>query len=215
MISQENIQMSKDTLTQNEQKSDTFSLSRPEFITKGNKVFLKTENEGVGSMDINGEKVFLTSKNGMAEFPYTVDRSGKLYLFSKDEGFVLYHISADQVGTPRIKPIPFYLSVFPPLVAIICALIFKEVLFSLFLGVWAGVFILEGLRVDSLFHFFLTIWKVVQTHVVNALTNPGHMSIIVFSMLIGGMVALISKTAAWEVLLKNFRNTQRIKKAAK
>lgn len=214
MNSQEYIQMSEDTLTQKEQISDTFSLSRPEFITKGNKVFLKTENEGVGSMDINGEKVFLTSKNGMAEFPYTVDRSGKLYLFSKEEGFVLYHISTDQVGIPRIKPIPFYLSVFPPLVAIICALIFKEVLFSLFLGVWAGVFILEGLRIDSLFHFLQTIWKVVQTHVVNALTNPGHMSIIVFSMLIGGMVALISKNGGMGGIVKKLSKYAKDKKSS-
>lgn len=214
MNSQENIQMSEDTLTQKEQKSDTFSLSRPEFITTGIKVFFKTDKQGVASLDINGEKVFLTSKNGLAEFPYSVDRSGKLYLFSKDEGFVLYHISADQVGIPRIKPIPFYLSVFPPLVAILCALIFKEVLFSLFLGVWAGVFILEGLRVDSLFHFFLTIWKVVQTHVVNALTNPGHMSIIVFSMLIGGMVALISKNGGMGGIVKKLSKYAKDKKSS-
>lgn len=214
MFSQENIQMSEDTLTQKEQLSDTFSLSEPEFVTKGKKVFFKTKKDGNGYVFINGEKVQLSAINGEAEFPYSIDRSGKLYLFSKDGGYVLYHISANEAGIPRIKPIPFLLSIFPPLVAIICALIFKEVLFSLFLGVWAGVFILEGLRIDSIFHFLQTIWKVVQTHVVNALVDPGHMSIIVFSMLIGGMVALISKNGGMGGIVKKLSKYAKDKKSS-
>jgi Na+/H+ antiporter NhaC len=92
-----------------------------------------------------------------------------------------------------VRRIPFWLSILPPVVAIALALIFKEVVVSLFAGVWTGAFIAGGLRVDSFYWFFESILSVVQRYVINALADTGHLSVIIFSLLIGGMVAIISK----------------------
>ncbi|MBB4080696.1 Na+/H+ antiporter NhaC [Lewinella aquimaris] len=104
----------------------------------------------------------------------------------------LYHLSKD-MGEGRLRHIPLWLSIFPPLIAIGLALIFKEVIISLFAGIWVGAFIAGGLR----FEFFLGVIKsllaTIDTYIINALNDSGHLSVIVFSLMIGGMVAIISR----------------------
>ncbi|THH39960.1 Na+/H+ antiporter NhaC family protein [Neolewinella litorea] len=104
----------------------------------------------------------------------------------------LYHLSA-QEGPDQLRRIPLWLSILPPLIAIGMALIFKEVIISLFAGIWVGAFIAGGLR----FEFFLGIIKallaVVDTYLIDSLNDSGHLSVVVFSLMIGGMVAIISR----------------------
>ena len=87
-----------------------------------------------------------------------------------------------------------WLSILPPLVAIVLALIFKEVVVSLFIGVWMGAFIASGFGGGNPFlGFFRSLLTTVDTYIINALNDSGHLSVIVFSLLIGGMVAVISR----------------------
>ena len=88
------------------------------------------------------------------------------------------------------KPVNLVWSILPPLVAILLALVFREVIFSLFLGIWAGVLLLNGFSFRGLLWSFL---NTIDKYILNSLTDSGHASIIVFSMLIGGMVAIISR----------------------
>lgn len=176
-----------------QQAQDTFSSGIIEFVAEPDNLFFRTEKDGIVQYKINGEIQNIHSKNQLAKFHEEVDYSGKLYLFQQGRDYKLYHISKKETSGYRIQSIPFILSVVPPLIAILCALLLKEVLMSLFLGVFSGVFIVGGLRLDSIYYLILSIWEPVQIHVVNALVDKGHMSIIVFSMMIGGMVALISK----------------------
>ncbi len=78
-------------------------------------------------------------------------------------------------------------SILPPALAIILALWARQVVISLFLGVWLGATMLAG---DPL-HGFL---RVVDTNIRQALADPDHVSILVFSMLLGGMVAVMSRS---------------------
>ena len=91
------------------------------------------------------------------------------------------------------NPIPLWFSILPPLIAIIMALITKEVFSSLFIGLLVGTTVIFKYKG---FSFFLSLGKglfaVVDTYALQALNNPDHLSIIIFSMLIGGMVALIT-----------------------
>lgn len=178
------------TLTK--QTFDTISLSDYEFVVREDKLYLKSPGIGRYLLSINNEQFILADSAGLLRFPHEINASGKLFLCKTEKRYSIYHISFDN-QTFRVKSVPFFLSVFPPLVAILCALIFKEVLFSLFLGIWAGVFILGGMRMDSMYYFLLSVWDVIAKFVILSLTDKGHISIIVFSMLIGGMVALISK----------------------
>jgi len=96
-----------------------------------------------------------------------------------------------------------WLSVVPPLIAILLALVFKEVIVSLFIGIWAGAFIAGGLRIESLYYFIISIFEVVEKYVVKALANSSHISIIVFSLMIGGMVAIISRNGGMAGVVKS------------
>jgi len=155
--------------------------------------FMSAGANGVATFEINGEATELEFKNGEAVFPFKTDERGSLLLLTHDGDHKLYHIAKLRNDGYRIRHIPFWLSVLPPLIAIIMALLFKEVVSSLFLGVFTGAFIAGGLRIESLYYFLESIFNVVAKYVVAALTDGGHISVMVFSLLIGGMVAIISR----------------------
>lgn len=100
-----------------------------------------------------------------------------------------YIISYDgQESDLTINVIPGFLSIIPPLIAILLALIFRQVLFSLITGIFFGaLFIYDYNPIYAFMH-------VVDTYIVNALTDKSHVQIIVFTLLFGGVIGLISKS---------------------
>jgi len=82
--------------------------------------------------------------------------------------------------------VPGWTSLLPPLVAIGLALATREVVLSLFTGLWLGAFLLAGY--DPVSGTLTSL-----DYVVNGLSDPDHASIIVFSLLLGGMVGVISR----------------------
>ncbi|MBX2990490.1 MAG: Na+/H+ antiporter NhaC family protein [Bacteroidetes bacterium] len=86
-----------------------------------------------------------------------------------------------------LRAVPGFLSILPPLIAIVLALALRQVVISLFAGIYLGaVFIYD-------FNVIGAAFRVVDHFVVKALSEPSHVQIIVFSMLFGGMVGVISK----------------------
>ncbi|MFQ5690199.1 MAG: Na+/H+ antiporter NhaC family protein [Gemmatimonadota bacterium] len=83
---------------------------------------------------------------------------------------------------------PGWVSLLPPLVAIALALVFREVVISLFLGVWLGSFFYAGLNPLA------ATWRAVDRFFVQALSNPDHAAILIFSLLLGGMVGIMSRS---------------------
>ncbi|WP_185957484.1 Na+/H+ antiporter NhaC family protein [Saccharicrinis carchari] len=93
----------------------------------------------------------------------------------------------------ELNPIPLWFSVLPPLIAILMALLTKEVFSALFMGLFVGTTILWKYKGFSFFiSLFKGLFSVVDTYALSALLDKDHLSIIIFSMLIGGMVALIT-----------------------
>ena len=113
-------------------------------------------------------------------------------LLRSDRRTELYHLSGDE-GPQQLRRIPLWLSVLPPLIAIGLALIFKEVIVSLFAGIWVGAFIAGGLRFEAFLGIIKSLMATIDTYVINSLNDAGHLSVLVFSLLIGGMVAIISR----------------------
>ncbi len=87
-------------------------------------------------------------------------------------------------------------SLVPPLLAIGLALVFRDVILSLFLGVWLGAAILAGGSVPAGF------LRTVDTHMRGALVDSDHISIILFSLLLGGMVAVMSRSGGTHGIVK-------------
>lgn len=162
-------------------------------VTNEGLILLSEGAEGTAEFEVNDELVKLDFKGGKAVVPFQTDERGKLLLLAHDGGHKLYHIAKLRNDGYRVRHLPFWLSVLPPLIAIIMALLFKEVVSSLFLGVFTGAFIAGGMRIESIYYFLQSIFNVVAKYVVAALTDSGHISVIVFSLLIGGMVAIISR----------------------
>lgn len=156
-------------------------------------VFSASVPDGAAEITIDGSPVRLSFSGGKAYHPFETDGRGQLLLtLDGAQTYRLFHVADTDQGY-RVRHIPLWLSVVPPLVAILLALIFREVVVSLFVGVWAGAFIAGGLRVDSLFYLFYSFLEVVARYILNALNDSGHLSVIIFSLLIGGMVAIISR----------------------
>lgn len=88
--------------------------------------------------------------------------------------------------------LPAVVSILPPLVAIAMALIYKEVISALLLGVFTGA-LLYGYQNDGLLGLLQAPFKVFSHYLLDAVNNKDHLSVIIFSLTIGGLVAVISK----------------------
>jgi len=153
---------------------------------------LSAAGDSVGWL-VNSLDTTLHLQDGRSFLPLKTDQKGTLLLIRRKAGKPrLFHYSVD-ANEPRLVNIPMWLSIVPPLLAIFMALLFREVIVSLVMGIWAGAFIAGGLRLDGLFHIVSSFLRVLDHYILQALLDSGHLSIILFSLLIGGMVALISR----------------------
>ena len=103
-------------------------------------------------------------------------------------GIVLLYVLGPVVG-----PMPLWMSILPPLVAIVMALLIKEVISSLFVGILTGTFLMAyygGASPATALGGGLL--RVVDTYVVGSLFDADHVTIIVFTLIIGGMVRIIT-----------------------
>ena len=109
-------------------------------------------------------------------------------------------------STAQVRVIPGILSILPPLLAIVLSLALRQVVISLFAGIWLGaVFIFDYNVIGGIF-------RVLDHFIVNALTETSHVQIIVFSMMFGGMVGVISSnggTVGIANLLTRYAKTSR------
>ncbi|HJL81358.1 MAG TPA: Na+/H+ antiporter NhaC family protein, partial [Gammaproteobacteria bacterium] len=99
-------------------------------------------------------------------------------------------VDESEIATKEINVLWGWLSVLPPLFTILMALISKSVIPSLFLGIWIGSFSILGLNITVLGQSFLDI---IARYIKNSLANPDHAAIIIFTLMIGGLVGIISK----------------------
>ncbi len=94
---------------------------------------------------------------------------------------------------------PGWLSIIPPVAAIAAALVFREVVISLFAGVWLGA-------------LFLSDWnpvaatlRTVDQFIVGALFDADHVAIMVFTLLLGGMVGVMSRSGGTLGIVEGLR----------
>ncbi len=86
----------------------------------------------------------------------------------------------------QVRALPGFITILPPLVAILFALLFRQVLPALFIGIWFGTSLLAGLNP------WTGLLRLIDTYFVQAMTDRDHVRIIIFSMTLGGMVGLIA-----------------------
>ncbi len=81
-------------------------------------------------------------------------------------------------------------SILPPLIAIGLALWLRSVVPAIFLGIWTGMVLEYGYAPADIFRALLDTFQVRIFHVM---LDPDHVSVLLFTGMIGGMVGVISR----------------------
>ena len=134
-------------------------------------------------VSINGKAQSVIVEKGVTTVPY------------KFEGQEELQIVYDSQSLPSVpvRPIPLWLSILPPLVAIVMAFLIKEVYSSLFTGILVAAAIIAYYNgANAFLAIFVGILDIVDTYVITTISDSGHTSVIVFLMLIGATVAIVS-----------------------
>jgi Na+/H+ antiporter NhaC len=99
-------------------------------------------------------------------------------------------LNGQALSSNKIEAVWGWVSILPPVASIIIALLFRSVIPALFFGIWIGSFAILGFNFRVVWQSFL---DVIATYVKSALANADHAAIIIFSLMIGGLVGIISK----------------------
>jgi len=105
--------------------------------------------------------------------------------------------NASEAGPPTAGT---WIAILPPVITIVIALVSKRVVPSLFLGIWMGAWAINDF---SLVGIWTGLLDTFQVYVSNALSNPDHTAIVLFSMMIGGMVGIISRNGGMQGIVNH------------
>jgi Na+/H+ antiporter NhaC len=107
--------------------------------------------------------------------------------------------AAGESATTELRVLPGWVSIFPPLVAIAIALTLRSVIPALLVGIWFGATALHSFSPMGAIKGLLDSF---QVFVTGALANADHAAIILFSMMIGGMVGIITRNGGMASIVK-------------
>lgn len=96
----------------------------------------------------------------------------------------------------QLRVIPGFLSLLPPILAVLSALIFRQVLISLFAGIWLGTTFLWG------YNPFLGLLRTLDHYITASFADKDHATIIIFTLTLGGMVGIISRSGGTQGMVQ-------------
>jgi Na+/H+ antiporter NhaC len=135
------------------------------------------------TVNVGGEDHWITADgDGRAAVPdISIAESGAVQVVATIDGSKV---------EASVRVLPGWISLMPAFLAIAVALMLRNVLPALLVGLWLGATALEGFTLGGLTQGLLNVFSV---FIVSALANPDHAAIIAFSMMIGGMVGIITR----------------------
>ena len=96
--------------------------------------------------------------------------------------------NGEPVTQTTVRLVPGWVSLLPPLLAIGLAILLRQVVVALFLGVWVGALVVYD------FNVLTASLRVVDTYALGQLRDGSNSSLILFTLLLGGMVGVISRS---------------------
>lgn len=129
----------------------------------------------------------------------TIERMGVAILRFSSDGRILLE--------KELRVIPAWLSLLPPIFAIGLSLLTRQVLLALFVGIWVGASIL---CLNPITGFFRSL----DNYIIAALSDPDHITILCFTLLLGGMVGIISKSGGTQGLVQILQRFARSDRSA-
>jgi Na+/H+ antiporter NhaC len=129
----------------------------------------------------------------------TVRAAGTLGVDAETKAELTFHPLGDQAyrlqlpdlyrdGVPfTVRTVSGWLTVLPPLVAILLALVFRQVIPALLAGCWIGAWVVyDGAFVGAL--------RTIDHYVVQTLNDADRVTILIFSLVLGGMVGVLARS---------------------
>ncbi len=99
----------------------------------------------------------------------------------------------------EMRVIPGWVSITPPILAIFIALTLRNVIPALLIGVWLGATALRSFTPVGILGGLLDSF---QLYVTEALADADHAAIILFSLMIGGMVGIITRNGGMASIVR-------------
>jgi len=119
----------------------------------------------------------------------------------EEAGTVVVSASAGaQTTTTDLRVIPGWVSVLPAVLAIVIALTLRNVIPALLLGLWVGATALQSFTFEGAGRGLLDSF---QVFVTSAIADFDRASIILFTMMIGGMVGIITRNGGMASIVKS------------
>ena len=107
--------------------------------------------------------------------------------------------AGEQTASAELRVLPGWVSVMPAFLAIFVALVIRNVIPAILFGLWLGATALIGF---SPFGIGKGILDVFAIFIIEALADSGRISIIVFTMMIGGMVGIITRNGGMASIVR-------------
>ncbi|MDG1389815.1 MAG: Na+/H+ antiporter NhaC family protein [Halioglobus sp.] len=135
------------------------------------------------SLFIDGELVFEGfPSDGQTLVEIEQQKYGSATIELRDSTAVLQQV--------EVPVIPAWASLLPPVIAITLAFLLRAVIPALFAGIIAGAWAVNGLTLQG---GVKALFDSMAVYMLDALSDPGHAAIIIFTMTIGGMVGVVSR----------------------
>ncbi len=156
--------------------------------------FAAPEPEEVTPVSVNASQVTVDVDGEQVEYDLTDEEGAASYVdnyadnLTNDKQFENNIQTAIAKVRENIKAYAKFWALVPPIIAIVLALITKEVYSSLFIGILAG-----GL-IYSNFNFEKTVVHVFKEGFIDSVADSYNIGIIIFLVLLGALVAMMNKT---------------------
>lgn len=194
-------------------QAQPYALEAPSLMLRGKAFDVRVE--GIQA-DADSTAVFNVRIGEATSRALEVSPDGQVYLRDAEvasTGAISIELlrNGQVVAQAGMHVIPGWVSIIPPLIAIAAALILRQVIPALFLGLLVGAWVAKGMGFTALWAGLLDTF---QVYVLAALIDPGHGAIILFSLMIGGMVGIISRNGGMQDIVERIvRRTRSPRKA--
>eukprot|EP00736_Rhodelphis_marinus_P002708 Rmarinus@m.6233 len=168
--------------------------SSAESITEeGDVIFLSSDNELLTSLELPDVELSSSGKHSL---------HFQLSLNDTNCGPVPFVTSASK----KLQVVPGWLSLTPPIVTLLVSGFTQQVLLALACGVWLAAMLTASYNP---FTGFLRMW---DKYLVQAIADPDHASILLFSFMLGGLICVVSRCGGAaglaELVVTKARNSQ-------
>lgn len=175
--------------------NNTSVIDFPTFIVQGVQVTLSTK------YDFEGQMVIIRYDNHTDSL--IVNESGDIfYAFNKSADYEF--VVGGHTISQHIKVMPLWYSIIPPLLAILFAMLFKEVLTALLIGLLSGSAAIAFY--SGVGNIFISIGSglldVIDNRIIHTIADADHASVMVFSLLIGAVVQIIRRNGGMHGLVQ-------------